>query len=104
MATNVCAPSRLLPLSKISVSPDSTACRGGAGASITGDSGAAAPAAAGIIASAASIATSAASSALTISFQKLASCLTQWILPCQIDHTQRTVDHSHFDGVRFAAC
>jgi hypothetical protein len=28
----------------------------------------------------------------------------QWILPCQIDRTQRTVDHSHFDGVSFAAC
>jgi|EP01047_Picozoa_sp_COSAG01_P014437 hypothetical protein len=29
---------------------------------------------------------------------------SQWILPCQIDRTQRTVDHSHFDGVSFAAC
>ena len=28
----------------------------------------------------------------------------QWILPSQIDRTQRTVDHSHFDGVSFAAC
>jgi hypothetical protein len=30
--------------------------------------------------------------------------MSQWILPCQIDRTQRTVDHSHFDGVSFAAC
>ena len=30
--------------------------------------------------------------------------ITQWILPCQIDRTQRPVDHSHFDGVSFAAC
>ena len=30
--------------------------------------------------------------------------ITQWILPCRIDRTERPVDHSHFDGVSFAAC
>jgi hypothetical protein len=33
-----------------------------------------------------------------------ARCTPSIILPCQIDRTQRTVDHSHFDGVSFAVC
>jgi hypothetical protein len=40
----VCVCARLLPLSKVLVSPDSTAGRGGVGASITGDGGVAAAA------------------------------------------------------------
>ena len=53
MATNVCVCVcvlyRLLPLSKTLVSSDSTAFRGGAGASITGDGGVAAGAGGGAV-------------------------------------------------------